>query len=688
VELFLPVTFSRLPHLCHSAKLPVLKNCLTAEFNNNELKLLQLGPSYVCAPRKLSNTEIIRTKANIHACYDRCVSAINKGAIMHEADVIHFLNKAKEVVMAENSSLKVSRESQIEEAALKSLLTKPDVLITKTDKTNRLLAINKESYSSSLKQSLGSLASSKTVKPASTQKKFNKDLMEVAKKYPGEIYQMLSQCTCSEPLPKQPYGLPKDHKDGALKFRPIVSSFNAASRKLSICMAKVLKPLLALIPAHLESTKQFLEVLPNSLPQDSYFGSLDVKNLYGSIPLTTSTSTPSVFEVVSSFFSDNNKHTLLSGMHKADFCILLNLCLNFDTIYLNHNTFRQNLGIPMGNNIAPILAIIYMHNLEQQLVHKIGTSLHLLVRYIDDIFFIADKSLTIDSFINTANSINSAIQFTFELPNENNTLPFLDVSVSYNPSLSTELFIKPIHSNSILNFKSHVPKSRKINLVKSEMLRAKICSNTDSNGHRSKNKVLSRFLANGYPCDFLSKYSHNDNANEGQKFNDMITFLKLPYQTEKTVWKIKKTLKSSGLNDKIHLIFTSRPPLHRILSINKESVDCAVDCLSCTLALKPGQCNSKNIVYKITCLLCANFVYIGETMRRVGTRITEHALTDKQSLVYQHMRRIHPLDTNKFQWQVLMRIDNWYTRTAAESLLSEENNLTHKVRELNRAILH
>ena len=138
-----------------------------------------------------------------------------------------------------------------------------------------------------------------------------------------------------------------------------------------------------------------------------------------------------------------------------DFNSLLMLCLTSDSIYFNKKTVKQTCCIPMGNNIAPIAAIIYMHYIEEELRAKCESKLFFFVRYIDDVFFVADKKLDIDQLVTIANGINNKIEFTYELPNEENILPFLDVAITYNPF---KILIKPFHSKKILHFLSFVQK--------------------------------------------------------------------------------------------------------------------------------------------------------------------------------------------------------------------------------------
>ena len=109
---------------------------------------------------------------------------------------------------------------------------------------------------------------------------------------------------CSEPLLCPIYNLPKDHKDGVvLKGRPIHAATDTPATQLSKYLAHALKPLLKHIPCHLRNTEEFIEFLSESREGVYGFCSLDVKNLYGPIPLEDlDDKTPSVFTVARNFF--------------------------------------------------------------------------------------------------------------------------------------------------------------------------------------------------------------------------------------------------------------------------------------------------------------------------------------------------------------------------------------------------
>ena len=86
------------------------------------------------------------------------------------------------------------------------------------------------------------------------------------------------------------YHLIKTHKNGPdLKIRPIVSTVNGPSYKLSWLLSKILKPLLKSIPAHLENSLQLINDIKGMPKADvskhPYPFSLDVVSLYTSVPV-------------------------------------------------------------------------------------------------------------------------------------------------------------------------------------------------------------------------------------------------------------------------------------------------------------------------------------------------------------------------------------------------------------------
>ena len=121
-----------------------------------------------------------------------------------------------------------------------------------------------------------------------------------------------------------------------------------------------------------------------------------------------------------------------------------------DTVLIHEKGYKQKSGLVMGNNLALMLAITYMNELDEVIESCKGSLF--LRRQIDDIFIAwTSNSITSDSLLSMANNLNDVIQFTIELPTQNN-LPYLEILVSFNPmtnEFTTTLYKKPIHSRCI-----------------------------------------------------------------------------------------------------------------------------------------------------------------------------------------------------------------------------------------------
>jgi hypothetical protein len=101
--------------------------------------------------------------------------------------------------------------------------------------------------------------------------------------------------------------------------------------------------LLRYVPAHLRNTADFIEFI-NNIDCSSIHGfcSLDVCNLYGSIPLDDlNENIPSVFTVAKRFFYEHKKHCELRALEDEDFETLIRLCLTSDSVLIGGESYKQ-----------------------------------------------------------------------------------------------------------------------------------------------------------------------------------------------------------------------------------------------------------------------------------------------------------------------------------------------------------
>ncbi|CAF4502244.1 unnamed protein product, partial [Didymodactylos carnosus] len=80
----------------------------------------------------------------------------------------------------------------------------------------------------------------------------------------------------------------------------------------------------------------------------------------------------------------------------------------------------------MGSPLAPILANLFMNELEKEIDKYTGKKPEIYLRYVDDIFsIIHGTQKDIAKFVKFMNKLDPSIKFTVEVQNSNK-LPFLD----------------------------------------------------------------------------------------------------------------------------------------------------------------------------------------------------------------------------------------------------------------------
>ena len=367
------------------------------------------------------------------------------------------------------------------------------------------------------------------------------------------------------------------------------------------------------------------------MKENERFGSLDVVNLYGSIPLT---GPDNVYDVLQSYFADNCHLTAFQDLQLDDFAVLLRLALESDSVTIGGSVFKQTQGVAMGSNFSPDAAIIYMDFIERQVLQDSRT--RIWSRFVDDIFFVTTE--TYEAILAKANSIHPAIQFTFEEPRENR-LPYLDLLLSLNPDgkFSFSLYVKPIHSGHMLPANSHVPESRKFSLLVAELRRAKRCSSDGDSLKASVEIVEQRFRMNGYTDTTIKRAKKVAYATprtpRPPTSRVAPIYVKVPFVDDQQAAQTRKAAKQTGLP--ISVTFINRKPLGQILR-KPIPPPCPANCTCDGKQL----CLKKNVIYDVSCKLCNNERYAGESGRTYNRRMLEHT-TQEQSQVYQHFNRCH-----------------------------------------------
>ena len=169
---------------------------------------------------------------------------------------------------------------------IEKLVKNDKIIVKQSDKCMGLVIIPKTDYVTKASDILNSYQKvPNNLTPALESKTKDLTLKVLRDKLPDRtFFNLLPRWTRAAEL----YGLPKTHKPGN-PLRPIVSACGDPLDKLSWFLQQILTQILQFIPTHLENTDQYLRKLrgafPEILPRGAIVFSLDVVNLYGSIPI-------------------------------------------------------------------------------------------------------------------------------------------------------------------------------------------------------------------------------------------------------------------------------------------------------------------------------------------------------------------------------------------------------------------
>ncbi|BHF81588.1 hypothetical protein SprV_0802472000 [Sparganum proliferum] len=409
------------------------------------------------------------------------------------------------------------------------------------------------------------------------------------------------------------YGLPKVHKQG-VPLRPIVSLRGTPTFGLSKWLYQRLCFLTKDSEWTVKSAEEFLTRIKHlEVEADEVMVSFDVISLFTSIPPALAINT------IDGFLREKYDETD-QQLKRAHITELLELCLKTFFTF-NGQVYEQKKGTPMGSPLSGLIAEAVLQRLEQHVFSSYPPKFW--ARYVDDTFVVIKRS-EVKAFKALLNSIFPDIQFTME-EEVNNQLPFLDVQITRltDGKIRTTVYRRATNTRRILHFRSNHPVGHKRSCVRTLFQRVQTHCSDDSGRKEEINYLQALFKANGYPKSFirncLKKPHFERSSGEKPKF-----WLSIPY-VKNVSEATARILKPFGIG-----------VAHKPECTIRQQIMKPKDPLPTT--------EQSAVVYSIPCLNC-NATYVGETGKRLGTRLHEHQLAinrkDKLSLVYGHIRELN-----------------------------------------------
>ena len=544
------------------------------------------------------------------------------------------------------SKVKVPNEDK---EVLERLYKNKEILILRQDKGRGVVLMNKVDYLNKSKAFLDGVEFERldTDPTKSFQTKVQDTLRDMKKKFTKKEYKRLYP---SSSRPGLFFGLAKVHKlkdDNKnveeLPLRPVISNIGTATYDVSKYLAALLQPI-AKSNFTIESSKDFVEKIRSKKIKEEYeMVSFDVVSLFTSVPLDLT------IEIILRKVYDEK--LIQTKLKKDEMKKLLELCTKEMHFSFDDKIFRQINGVAMGSPLGPVIANIFMVELEERLMPTMGDMVDLWFRYVDDTFTFIKKG-EIDRVLQILNSFHEGIKFTFE-KESNNSIAFLDVKVlkKTDGSFDTDIHRKKTDTNVYLNWNSFAPKSWKVGTLKGLIRRSFVICSTEEYRTREIEFLRKVFRQNSFPSRIINSAVHEvrtkmltdipqgqettaatdesssptaTEITEPQSKEPIYTpFICLPYkgkQGEQILKPFRNTLRESlPRNVQPRIIFKGKKLGSYFRIKDKVPVEHESNLV---YAFKPEAENVPD--------------YVGETKVRMGTRVYEHINTDKASSVYKH----------------------------------------------------
>ena len=178
-----------------------------------------------------------------------------------------------------------------------------------------------------------------------------------------------------------------------------------------------MKPLVDRSPYHVHNNQDLLEDLKSlKLEKDECLMSFDVKALFTSVPIQ-----PAI-QVIKKLLEEDQDLKQRTSMSVDNIVSLLEFYLRSTYFTFKGTFYEQQEGAAMGSPISPIVANLYMEDLETKAIQSAQNQPSFWRRFLDNTPTIM-KSSQVESFLHHLNSIDHHIQFTKEDSRPDGSMP-------------------------------------------------------------------------------------------------------------------------------------------------------------------------------------------------------------------------------------------------------------------------
>ena len=388
--------------------------------------------------------------------------------------------------------------------------------------------------------------------------------------------------------------------------------------------------------------------------------SFDVSSLFTNVPLDYT-----IDVILRKIYREK---LIKTKIKKNEMKMLLQLCTKELHFSFNGKMYKQVDGVVMGNPLGPVIANIFMVELENNTVPALSDMLTTWYRYVDDTIALVKEGKT-DDVVSVLNNYHEDIKFTHETE-ENCIIPFLDVSMQRTEenTLRLKVYRKKTCSNIYIHWNSFAPDNWKIGTLEGMIRRAYMICSEEEDLKAELSFISNTFhTINGYPWriiqrslekmkERLTSPPNQEEPTDNSEDNESIQpFVVMPYagkQGEKIMRKIARKMPEEV---RPRIIYKGTR-LSTFFSV-KDKV--------------PKE-HCSNLIYYFKRKTDEN-AYTGETKVRLGKRMKEHQGGDKNSAIVLDFQEKNLPPPSPSEFTILGRnYNNRIKRRIAESLIIKE----------------
>ena len=370
-------------------------------------------------------------------------------------------SQLKHISYSYNYTYDFSKQKQIlskeEWEALNDLRKDDSIIITRPDKGNGVVIINKLDYLNKMKQLISDETKFKNIARNPTKSREDSLISHLRKLKRDKIiddntFQKILPCGSSHGVL---YGLPKVHKQSC-PFRPIVSSMNTYNYNLASYLVNILQPI-STNQSTIKDSLSFADWAKMYKHNNEVMCSFDVSSLFTNIPLDET-----IQICLDKLYALPDPPTMPRSALKG----LLEFATKNSHFIFDGDYYDQIDGVAMGSPLGPVLANIFMCHFEEKWVFNSKGRPSIWFRYVDDTFTLFDSKSNALQFLQYLNSCHVNIKFTIEFE-ETNVIPFLVVLIKrHNHIFSTSIYRKKTFTGLYTKWDSFTPRKYKVNLIR------------------------------------------------------------------------------------------------------------------------------------------------------------------------------------------------------------------------------